>query len=80
MEIKIFKNGQTRKAVLSKGKIKKSVPKTYKEIDIVGHNIGSFWASNDYLTIYKNRTGKLIYKIYIKGSIFPNYGEIKFLD
>lgn len=80
MEIKIYQNGIEKKAVLSKGKIKREVPKTYKKIDVVEHNIKSFWVKNDYLTIYKNRRGKLIYEIYIEGSIFPNYGEIKFLD
>lgn len=72
-------NGIKTNAVLYKGKTKAHTPKSYKKVDVVGHDIG-YWASEDYLTIYKNSRGGLMYEVYIKGSIFPFYGKLEILN
>lgn len=72
-------NGMKTNAVLYKGKTKANLPKSYKKVDVVGHDIGG-WTSDDYLTIYKNSRGGLVYEVYIKGSIFPFYGRLEILN
>jgi len=67
------------KAILHKGKTKAHTPKSYKEVGYAGHDIG-FWASQEHLTMYRNSRGELMYKVYIKGSIFPFYGKLEILN
>ena len=72
-------NGVKTNAVLYKGKTKAHTPKSYKEVGYAGHDIG-FWASQEHLTMYRNSRGELMYKVYIKGSIFPFYGKLEILN
>ena len=58
---------------------KAHTPKSYKKVDVVGHDIGG-WTRDDYLTIYKNSRGGLVYEVYVKGSIYPFYGKIEILN
>ena len=72
-------NGMKTNAVLYKGKTKANLPKSYKEVGYAGYDIG-FWASQEHLTMYRNSRGELMYKVYIKGSIFPFYGKLEILN
>ena len=70
-------NGIKTNAVLYKGKTKAHTPKSYIEVGYAGHG---FWASQEHLTMYRNSRGELMYKVYIKGSIFPFYGKLEILN
>ena len=72
-------NGVKTNAVLYKGKTKAHTPKSYKKVDVVGHDIGG-WTRDDYLTIYKNSRGGLVYKVYIDGCFHPFYGKLEILE
>lgn len=65
-------------ARLHKGRPLSDVPKTYKMIGVLGHDIGNNYNSGT-LTLYKNRQGVLKYEIYRDGSIYPFYGTFEFI-
>ena len=64
-------------AIMYKGHSKGEVPKTYKKIDVLSHNIGNNYNS-DLLTLYKAQNGTLRYEIYRDGNFYPYYGKIEF--
>ena len=67
------------KAILHKGKTKAHTPKSYKEVGYAGHDMRGLVAQR-HLTMYRNSRGELMYKVYIKGSIFPFYGKLEILN
>jgi len=74
-----LKNGlkfDNTEVIIYKGKPKGEVPKTYKHIGVLSHNIGNNYNSS-ILTIYKAKNGYR-YEIYRDGSFYPYYGKIEF--
>jgi len=66
------------KAILYKGHSKRDVPKTYKKVDVLSHNIGNNYNS-ELLTLFKARDGSLRYEIYRDGNFCPYYGKLEFV-
>lgn len=66
-------------AIMYKGTPKSDVPKTYKKIDILSHNIGNNYNSS-LLTLFKAKDGTLRYEIYRDGCFYPYYGKIEFIN
>ena len=66
-------------AILYKGRLLSAVPKTYKKICILGHDIGNAYNPGT-LTLYKNRQGILKYEIYRDGALYPFYGTFEFRE
>ena len=73
MKIKTSKG----EAILYKGRSRGEVPKTYKKIDVIGHNLGNDYNSS-LLTLYKAQDGTLRYEMYRDGNFYPYYGKIEF--
>ena len=66
---------QDAAASLLKAKIYSDVPKTYKYLGILSHNIGNLYNSS-ILRVYSNRRKELIYEIYRDGCFFAYYGKL----
>ena len=67
------------KARIYKGISRGNIPKTYKKVDVLSHNLGNDYNS-DLLTLFKARDGSLRYEIYRDGNFFPYYGRFLFVD
>lgn len=76
MEILITGHGRAR---IYTGRPLRDVPKTYKKIRCLYHNIGNNY-NPSYLTLYKAKDGGLRYEIYRNGSIYPFYGRFEWID
>jgi len=66
-----------RKAILYKGKPLGEIPKSYKKISVLSHNIGNNYNSS-IITIYQTKDKTFRYEIYRDGSFYPYYGKIEF--
>ena len=78
VDIKIKQNGKKHKVRLYKGKPLGEVPKTYKKINVVSHNIGNLYNS-ELLTIYQVKDKTLRYEIYRDGNFYPYYGKLEYI-
>jgi len=67
-----------KKARLHKGFYSGEVPKTYKKIDVIEHNIGSRYNSS-ILVLYQAKNKNLRYEIYRDGNFYPYYGKFEYL-
>ena len=61
-----------------KGKPLSDVPKTYRKVGVVEHNIGNRYNSN-LLSVFKAKNRTYRYEIYRDGSIYPYYGIFKIM-
>ena len=78
IEIKIKQNRTEHKVRLYKGKPLGEVPKTYKKINVVSHNIGNLYNSS-LLTIYQAKDKTFRYEIYRDGCFYPYYGKLEYI-
>lgn len=82
--LRYFENGNAIicKAILGKGKPLPDVPKAYIKAFTAYHGIGDllnpsqFRYNPEYLTVYRNKAGKLFYEIYRDGCFYPYYGSL----
>ena len=68
-----------KKAILYTGRPLPDVPKTYKKVKVISHNIGNNYNSS-LLTIYKAQDGSFRYEIYQDGCFYPFYGKMEFIS
>jgi hypothetical protein len=54
------------------------VPKTYKKVSVIGHNIGNSY-NPDHLTLYATKNNELRFEIYRDGNFFPYYGKFEYV-
>jgi len=78
VDIKIKQNGKEHKVRLYEGKPLGEVPKTYKKINVVSHNIGNLYNSS-LLTIYQAKDKTFRYEIYRDGCFYPYYGKLEYI-
>jgi len=67
-----------KKANLYKGFTQYEAPKTWKKIDVIGHNIGNAY-NPSHLTLYRAKDKGLRYEIYRDGNFFPYFGRFEYV-
>lgn len=73
------KNFNNSKAILHKGRPLADIPKTYKLIGMLNHNLGNNYNPST-LTVYQAKNKIYRYEIYRSGCFYPYYGKIKFIQ